>query len=75
MAVSPLKHRFTTSDYHAMLHAGILTWLLVLQEKILDVHREPTADGYRTRHRLRPGVRASPQAFPDLVLDVAELLG
>jgi Uma2 family endonuclease len=51
------------------------TWLVDLQGRILDVYFEPTADGYRTRRRLRPGDRVSPQAFPDLVLDVAGLLG
>lgn len=50
------------------------TWLLDLPGGVLDIHREPTPDGYRTRHRLRPGDQVSPQAFPDLVLDVAELL-
>lgn len=49
-------------------------WLLDLPAGVLDVHRDPTPDGYRTRHRLRPGDQVSPLAFPDLVLDVAQLI-
>lgn len=49
-------------------------WLLDLPGGLLDVHRDPTPDGYRTRHRLRAGDMVSPLAFPDLVLDVATLI-
>lgn len=49
-------------------------WLLDLPGGLLDVHRDPTPDGYRTRHRLRSGDTVSPLAFPDLVLDVATLI-
>jgi Uma2 family endonuclease len=49
-------------------------WLLDLPGGLLDVHRDPTPDGYRTRHRLRAGDTVSPLAFPDLVLDVATLI-
>jgi Uma2 family endonuclease len=50
-------------------------WLLNLVAGRLEVHRHPTSDGYRDVHRLQRGESVVPQAFPDLVLAINDLLG
>jgi Uma2 family endonuclease len=50
-------------------------WLLDVTGRLLEVHRDPLPDGYRAIAVHRPGESVSPLAFPDLVLDVAEILG
>jgi len=55
--------------------AGIAeAWLLDLNGGTLEVYRTPSADGYKTLLRLKPGDTVSPLAFPDLILEVAALL-
>lgn len=49
-------------------------WLLNLNEEIVEVYREPNFTGYASRSILQKGQQASPQAFPDVTIDVAELL-
>jgi Uma2 family endonuclease len=39
------------------------------------VFRQPGADGYREVRRLRRGDVIAPQAFPEVVFAVADLLG
>ena len=56
------------------------TWLLVVGAVpsrwiALEVHRDPTPDGYRQIRRLRRGQRLSPLALPNLEVSVDELLG
>ena len=50
-------------------------WLLNISEESLEVHRYPTPDGYQEVHILHRGDAIAPQAFPDLILTVADLLG
>jgi Uma2 family endonuclease len=50
-------------------------WLVDLTTARLEVHREPLDDRYGNVRVLSRGERVSPEAFPDLSLDVAELIG
>jgi Uma2 family endonuclease len=50
-------------------------WLLDLPTEGLEVYRDPTAGGYRDARVLARGERLAPQAFPDLTLEVSNLLG
>jgi Uma2 family endonuclease len=49
-------------------------WIVNLVEQKLEVYREPNFTGYSNKTILRPGQQAIPQAFPDVAVDVAELL-
>jgi Uma2 family endonuclease len=50
-------------------------WLLHLPRGWLEVHRDPSPDGYRQVRRYRRGERVSPLAFPDVAISVDDLLG
>jgi Uma2 family endonuclease len=50
-------------------------WLVDLTTARLEVHREPLGDRYSNVRILSRGERVSPEAFPDLSLDVAEIVG
>jgi Uma2 family endonuclease len=55
--------------------AGILEcWLVNLRDRTLEIYRAPHFTGYGSKTVLRAGDKANPQAFPDAVVDVAELL-
>ena len=55
--------------------AGIAeAWLVNLPEQKIEVYREPHYTGYGSKTILRSGKTASPSAFPDVIIDVAELL-
>jgi Uma2 family endonuclease len=49
-------------------------WIVNLIEAGLEVYREPHFTGYGSKTVLHPGDQIAPQAFPDVVVDVAELL-
>lgn len=49
-------------------------WIVNLQESAIEVYREPHFAGYEKKVILRAGQQASPSAFPDVTVDVAELL-
>jgi Uma2 family endonuclease len=49
-------------------------WLVDLIKGVLEVHRDPARDGYRSVQRLRQGDRIAPQAFPDFVIAVESIL-
>jgi Uma2 family endonuclease len=51
------------------------SWILNLPEGTLEVHRGPGPDGYREVRHLRRGDSIAPEAFPDVVLAVSDLLG
>lgn len=56
--------------------AGIAeTWLVCLEERRLEVHRNPSATGYREVRILRPGDLVAPLAFPDFEITVDSILG
>lgn len=55
--------------------AGIVeAWLVNLPEHKIEVYREPHYTGYASKTILRPGETANPSAFPDVIIDVTELL-
>lgn len=55
--------------------AGIVElWIVNLHESVIEIYREPHFTGYEKKTVLRPGDKASPAAFPDISIDVAELL-
>jgi len=56
--------------------AGIAeVWLLDLTTDRVEIFRQPTLAGYRAVEALERDERKTPQAFPDLSLTVADLLG
>jgi hypothetical protein len=46
-----------------------------LHERTIEVYREPHFTGYGAKIILHTGDKITPQAFPDAVVTVAELLG
>ena len=50
-------------------------WIENLVEDLLLIYRDPEGDAYRTALALRNGDSISPLAFPDVVFNVAQLLG
>ncbi len=50
-------------------------WLLDLLGDRLEVHRDPSPEGYRQTQVLSRGDRVAPLAFPGFALGVADLLG
>ncbi len=56
-------------------HAGIgEVWIVNLADLTVEVYREPHFTGYGSKTIRRAGDQVSPQAFPDAVVDVGELL-
>jgi Uma2 family endonuclease len=56
-------------------HAGVAeVWIVNLRDQSLEIYREPHFTGYGSKTVLRAGDQVSPQAFPDAVVDVGELL-
>lgn len=56
-------------------HAGIAeVWIVNLADLTVEVYREPHFTGYGAKTILRADDQARPQAFPDVAVDVAELL-
>lgn len=71
----------TSLEYDRGLKAGLYArsgiaelWLLDLVEEVLEVCRDPGPRGYGDRRRFRPGERVASLDFPDLDLDVADVL-
>lgn len=55
--------------------AGVAeVWIVNLNELAVEIYREPNFTGYGAKTVLRPGDQAKPQAFPDVSVDLAELL-
>ena len=57
------------------LHGIPEFWLVDLREEIVEVYRNPEGSAYRESTRLRIGETLSPQAFPDVALEVGDILG
>jgi Uma2 family endonuclease len=51
------------------------TWLVDLEQGLIEMYRFPSPEGYQQVRALRRGDRLSPQAFPELSVAVDELLG
>jgi Uma2 family endonuclease len=49
-------------------------WILNLPAKTIEIYREPHFTGYGSSHTRRAGDKASPLAFPDVSIDIAQLL-
>lgn len=49
-------------------------WLVDLDAGVVEVHREPSPDGYRGVTRHLPGEELAPLAFPDFGLQVDQIL-
>jgi Uma2 family endonuclease len=49
-------------------------WIVNLNELTVEVYREPNFTGYGSKTILPTGSQAAPNAFPDIIIDVAELL-
>lgn len=49
-------------------------WLLDVEAGSLEVYRLPGPDGYGERSVLGPGDRVAPAAFPDIFVEVDEIL-
>ena len=55
--------------------AGVTeVWIVNLNETEIGIYREPHFNGYGSKTVLRAGGQARPLAFPDAVVDVAQLL-
>jgi hypothetical protein len=63
-------------DYLAAYgRAGIAeVWIVNLNEKTIEVYREPRFTGYGSRTVLCAGDKAAPRAFPDVAVEVTEFL-
>lgn len=49
-------------------------WIINLNELTIEIYREPHFNGYGSKTILRAGDEAKPLAFPDVAINVAELL-
>ncbi len=64
-----------TEKLPAYGRAGIAeVWIVNLTELTVEIYREPNFTGYGRKAILRAGDHARPAAFPDVALDVADLL-
>ena len=55
--------------------AGIAeVWIVILNDLTVEVYTRPGFTGYASKTVLGAGDKATPQAFPDAILDVAGLL-
>jgi Uma2 family endonuclease len=55
---------------------GIMeTWLVDVEQGLVEVYRAPGPEGYQQVHTLRRGARLAPQAFPELSVTAEALLG
>lgn len=50
-------------------------WIVALEKRVVEVHREPVDGEYRSRLELRPGDTVAPLALPDLEVEASYLLG
>lgn len=51
------------------------TWVVDVGRGVVDTYCEPSPDGYQRHRRRGPGEPLAPEAFPDLALDVREIVG
>ena len=50
------------------------SWLVNLADETVEIYREPHLNGYQSTTILRAGAMARPLAFPDVALDIADLM-
>jgi Uma2 family endonuclease len=51
------------------------TWIVDLEAGVVEVYRDPSSEGYREQRRFERGADVAPAAFPDVVMEVADILG
>jgi len=56
-------------------HGITEVWIVDLEKQQLEVHRNPTLQGYENVELFQPGQSLSPQAFPEIQLAVSDILG
>ena len=49
-------------------------WLTILPERVIEAHTEPVGGRYTQLRTYRPGDTISPGSFPDITLNVSEIL-
>jgi Uma2 family endonuclease len=49
-------------------------WLVSLEDRRVEVYREPSPAGYLLIRRVLPGASLAPQAFPDALLVVSDII-
>ena len=57
------------------LHAIPELWLVNIRDDVVEVYHNPEGSTYRDSARLGRGDSVSPQAFPDIALEVGDILG
>ena len=55
-------------------HGVTETWIVDVNAEVVDVHRHPSPEGYRTVERRGRGDVLAPSAFPDVTVGVDEIL-
>lgn len=50
-------------------------WIIDLSKNVVEVYRGPGAGGYKTKQTFAPGDVLAPEAFPDMRLDVQDIVG
>ena len=75
MEVSDTTLEFDRGEAAAYGGGVAEVWIVDLNHAAIEVYREPHFTGYGSKTVLRAGDQAKPAAFPDLVVDVGELLG
>ena len=50
-------------------------WIAAHSERRIEAYTDPTGDSYATVRYFGPGDSIAPQAFPDIVLEVARIIG
>ena len=50
------------------------SWLMNLQDDLIEAHADPSPDGYCTVRRYHLGDVIAPIAFPELIVPVAQLI-
>ncbi len=51
-----------------------MVWIVNLKEKSIEVYRDPNFTGYASNAVLRTGDHARIQAFPEVAVDLSELM-
>lgn len=74
-----ISHATLTLDREVKIplygRAGIVeVWIINLQDRQLEVYREPHYTGYTSVTTLKAGQKVSPRQFPDVKLNVSDLV-
>ena len=50
-------------------------WIVNLRDQRIEVHTDPSPEGYRTVRSVGPGETLSPTRFPDITFNVGDIVG